>query len=166
MKLLQWVGIFTILGLLSALSWGSNFIHVGDVRGLDIQVDFSGYENLDISNGEFLYGMGDSLVYTVRIKNRSNRSFSKIEVQSSLHSDGIQCESMELFPGSHLPGEAISPVYDVNLSPGDHYEYEAIYTPPKTLCPSSGNLKIRIFSVQSGHMESTTLLAPPHYQFK
>ena len=163
MNHLQWVALLIMVGLLSAIAWGANAIHVGDVRGLDVQVEFMGFTGLS-SRGEYEYKTGKPMAYRIHLKNRSNRSFSPLEVQSSLHSDGAECETTKLYPGARLPGEAISPLHNISVAPGGSYEYETIYHVPNNLCPSTGNLKVRIQFTQSGRINSSTLIAPIHYK--
>ena len=161
----HWVG-FLVLGLLfTTLAWGSTAIHIGDVKGLELQVEFRGYQGV-AHNGEFLYSKGRALAYQINLINRSNLSFSELEVQSSLHSDGVTCETKTLYPGTKLPGEALSPVHTVSIPPGGEYDYEVIYQVPPQICNSSGNLKVRLQYNQRGRIHSSTLIAPVHYQFE
>ncbi|OVE75419.1 hypothetical protein BVX98_07650 [bacterium F11] len=155
-------GLLVCISLLSTLAWGDHFIHIGSVNGLDVQVEFMGYEELS-ERGEFLYEKGDSLIYRLRIKNRANRAFSPIEVQSSLHSDGIQCNPKSFYPGETLPGSSVSPVHQAALSAGNDYEYDVKYNIPSDICSSSGNLKVRIQFTQFGRIQSSSLIAPIHF---
>lgn len=159
------MGWTILIGICTTLSWGGDYIHIGDVRGLDIQVQFLGYEDISQS-GEVIYGVGMPMAYGVRIKNRTNMTFAPVEIQSSLHTNGVECEDTNLYPGARLPGASLSPVHSVDLTPGAVHEYEGIYAIPDDLCPSGGTLRIRIQYTQTGRINSETLISPIQFQFK
>src|ERR1051325_7843425 len=102
-----WIFLGLAALVLSCLAWGMESIHVGNVSGMDFQVEYSGYKGLG-PEGEYIYSKGSQVAYHIFIKNRSNESFGRVEVQSSLHSDGATCPGSYLAAEAHLPGAAFS----------------------------------------------------------
>gem|GEM_PF-3624781 len=165
MGLAQWVSIILVTSLYASLAWGARVMQFGQIQGMEVEGEFYGYSQQN-QKGEFVFPSGKHLAYKIRIKNRSNKSFANMEVQSSLHSDGATCPSMSLYPGARLPGAALSPVHTISLSPGTSQEYEVVYPLSNDICNSSGHLKVRIQYSLSGRLHSSTLLAPAHYRIE
>ena len=138
---------------------------VGNVAGLEVHVDFLGFKGVG-TGGTYKYEKGGQLNYRVVVKNKGNISFQRLNVQSSLHSDGISCEKYAVAPGSLLPGDSISRLYNMSLATGDSDEFEASTDIPSDFCPSTGLLKIRLQYSLNEHLQASTLVAPLHFRIE
>jgi len=130
---------------------------VRDANGLEIQIRFRGYE--EISPGGLLqYKKGDRLSYEASVKNKSNRSFPQLEMQTSLHVASSQCEN--LTAGSKLPGPTISPLHTASLTPGVSFNFNDAFTLSDSLCPLTAVLQLRLQYIQRGVIKAETIISP------
>lgn len=152
--------------LLSSLAWGmSGFIHVGEANGLIVQAEFYRFRSVS-GHGEYNYSPGGSLDYQIKLQNRGNSSFSNVEVQSSLHSEGGACGGQPTPPGQVMPGNSISPAFRTSLSPGREYNFNASYSAPAGACDSSAYLQVRIQYMHQGSIHSYRFTCPARFRFQ
>jgi hypothetical protein len=163
----MWMVVFFTAVLVSLISWGdsSSFMHVGTYNNLDVQANFMGYTSVE-PNGEFVFQIGQPMLYQVRVTNRGNRSVPQIEVYSSLHTDGVSCGDETVNPGARLEGNSLSPTHRFSLAPGQSYEYDAMYDPPAGLCAGSSHLQVRLSTIIRDIQRATTLYSPAHFHFE
>jgi len=140
---------------------GPAFIHVGEMGGMDIQAQFDNPDRVS-SDGDYVYKKGSTIFYQVKIRNRGNESFSRVEIQSSFHSDGGSCNGQALTVGGRLPGATLSPLFSTPLSSGKDYIYNATYEIPATMCPSGAHLKIFVQANLRAGGKSASFICPAH----
>jgi len=132
-------------------------VELGDVNGMEVQAKFFKCDK-EASSGNLKFKKTDEMIYRVTTKNKSNRSFPQVEIQSSLHVVKSECQS--LVPGTLLPGRSLSALQTISLAPGINSFFEHIYTPPSNICPLTAIVKVRITYVQRGIMKAATLSSP------
>ncbi len=150
-----WVVLITCGLLLTYVSWGkSALIPVGNAQGLDVKIDFRGYDDV-VSGGAFAYQHGKTLRYQVIVTNKSNTTFTGLEMQSMLQ--GIE---------TRLPGDAISPPHKTSLAPGKTYRFDVEYKMPAGGAATMAHLVINARYTQRGVYKSDSLLCPTAVRFE
>jgi hypothetical protein len=153
----HWISVVLIAGalLLAYAGWSrSALIPVGNAQGLDVQIDFRGYDKVS-EGGVFDYKRGTVLNYQVIVTNKSNVTLAGLELQSMLQ--GIK---------TRLPGEAISPSHKTSLAPGQVYKFDVQYEAPVLDTAAQANLIINARYVQRGAYKSDSFLCPTSVRFK
>ncbi|MCB4756073.1 MAG: hypothetical protein LHV69_03420 [Elusimicrobia bacterium] len=164
---LLWTGLILMEMVLVAISYGASHpIYVGEFQGLGAWVEFDNFSSIS-NRGEYIYEKGKPLTYRIRIKNLTNESPSRVEIQSSLHSDGMECTGKTYSYGSRLPGAPLSPVYNTPIAPGQDYVYSTLYDIPADICPSSAHLKVfLVVYTRNAGVKSNALVSPVHFQIR
>lgn len=151
----MWVALIAAVVLVSFVSWGkSALIPVGNAQGLDIQVDFRGYDNV-AKGGMFAYAQGKTLRYQVIVTNKSNLTLSGIELQSMIQ--GIK---------TRLPGDVISPAHKTSLAPGQVYRFDVEYATPQLASAAHANLVVNARYQLRGAYKSDSFLCPTPVRFE
>ncbi len=150
-----WVVLIAGGLVLAYASWGkSATIPVGNAQGLDIQIDFRGYDKIS-QEGAFAYHQGKTLRYQVIVTNRSNQTFTGLEVQSMVQ--GIK---------TRLPGEVVSPPHRTSLAPGQVYRFDEEYATPQLKSTTQANLVVNARYTQRGAYKSDSFLCPTPIRFE
>lgn len=150
-----WVAVTAVVLLLLGVSWSkAALIPIGNAHGLDIQVDFRGYDSV-VKGGAFSYGSGKTLHYQVIVTNRSNTTFNGLELQSMLQ--GIETK---------LPGARFSSPHKLSLSPGQTYRFDVEYKTPDLKAGANANLIVNTRYNQRGTNRSDTFRCPTPVRFE
>jgi hypothetical protein len=150
-----WVVLIAGGLVLAYTAWGkSATIPVGNAQGLDIQIDFRGYDKVS-NEGAFAYHPGKTLRYQVIVTNKGNTTFTGLEVQSMIQ--GIK---------TRLPGEVVSPPHKTSLAPGQVFRFDVEYTAPPMKDAAQANLVINARYTQRGAYKSDSFLCPTRVRFE
>ncbi len=159
MKWIHWMALLIILIPLRLTTRAAETTGeaIWDVNGIAVHVKFSQFKPSSTTQ-KILFPTGKPVTYKLTIRNRTNRSFSQVDVQSSLHVQTASCEG--LAPGARLPGPSISPSSTVTLAPGAMFSFDYSYVPPSGLCPLSTVLKVHLQYMQRGIIRAQTTSCP------
>jgi hypothetical protein len=150
-----WVILVASCLVLAYAGFGrSALIPIGNAQGLDVQIDFRGYDGVT-AGGVFNYARGKTVHYQVIVTNKTNVTLA-----------GLQLQSMLQGMTARLNGHVVSPPHKTSLSPGQVYKFDVAYDAPEMSSAAMAQLIVNARYSQRGIYKSDSFLCPTSIRLK
>ena len=146
--------------------------HVGEVKGIDVSISYSGYAYLD-SDGLPVYKLGSIIKILANLNNISQRQYKNVEVRSNiryaedvsgirwwLDNQYVEYKAGDLIPGT-LQGWKLA-----DLGPGELVKIQTVLMLPLEALPGKLYVELEMRHVNQGNNdEAAVFILYPYTKF-